>query len=66
MFILVNIIVISIPFSHLSCLTFVLPLMTCILTNFLVVFNRDVVGGWYLYHGGLINLVLFCFKEEKM
>lgn len=48
MFILVNT-VISTHISHLSCLTFVLLLITCILTNFLVVFNREVGGGGWLF-----------------
>lgn len=38
MFIVVNIIVVSALLLMLSCLAFVVLLMTCILTNFLVVF----------------------------
>lgn len=48
MFILVNIIVISAPtlmLLMLSSLAFVILLMTCILTNFLVTFNGEVGGG---------------------
>lgn len=42
MFILVNIVVISALLLMLSCLTFVVLLMTCILTKFLVV----LIGRW--------------------
>lgn len=45
MFKLVNIIVVSALLLMSSCLAFVVLLMTCILTKFLVVFNREVGGG---------------------
>lgn len=45
MFILVNIIVVSALLLLLSCLAFVLLLMTRTLTDFLVVFNREMRGG---------------------
>lgn len=62
MFILVNIIVVSALLLLLSCLAFVLLLMTCILTNFLVVFNREMSGGGRLF---LTLEVLRYFEGRK-
>lgn len=68
MFILVNIIVVSALLLMLSCLAFVVLLMTCILTKFLVVFNREEGGvGWgnISTNGSFINLILYCFEGRK-
>lgn len=59
MFILVNIIVVSALLLMLSCLAFVVLLMTCILTKFLVVFNREVSGGWGVFLPMEASLIWF-------
>lgn len=67
MFILVNIIVVSALLLMLSCLAFVVLLMTCILSNFLVVFNREVGGGWGLFVPTEASLIWFftVLREER-
>lgn len=66
MFILVNIIVVSALLLMLSCLAFVVLLMTCILTKFLVVFNREEGGvGNISTNGSFINLILYCFEGRR-
>lgn len=67
MFILVNIIVVSALLLMLSCLAFVVLLMTCILTNFLVVFNREMGGGGGLFVPMEASLIWFftVLREER-